>query len=98
MLTTLEKTSNLYDIAEYMQDEDLMNALEFVAKVISKPDVPPSVASAEIVRLQAIAMTYALKASWYTNVDKTDRARKNLCYTLSEQLTTFVAALKYVMR
>jgi hypothetical protein len=57
MTTTLEQVDGLYEIADYMQDEELTAALEFIAKIILKPDIPADVAVLQIVRLQAIAAT-----------------------------------------
>lgn len=96
--TTLEKVNDLAQIADFMQDEDLSSALAMVAKLIIKPDIPIQVATIEIVRLQAIAAKMALKATWMTNVDKSDRAKKNIYYTAAESLNDMVAALKYITR
>jgi hypothetical protein len=95
---TLEMVNGLSEIADYMDDEELTTALTFVAKVIIKPDIPLQVATVEIVRLQAIATKLAMKATWMANVDKGDRAKKNLYYTAAESINNLVAALKYVTR
>jgi hypothetical protein len=97
-MTTLEEISGLYDIAEYMQDEQLTTALEFIAKVIMKPDIPVQVATVEIVRLQAIAAKMAFRASWMTNVDKSDREKKNLYYTAAAEIDKLVQSLKYLVK
>ena len=52
--TTLEMVNGLSEIADYMNDEELTQALTFIAKLIIKPDVPLNVATVEIVRLQEI--------------------------------------------
>jgi hypothetical protein len=96
--TTLEQINGLYEIADYMQDPELTQALEFIAKVIMKPDIPPNVAAVEIVRLQAIAAKMAMKATWMTNVDKSDRAKKNIYYTASSEIDKTVAALKFILK
>ena len=75
---TLDMVNGLSEIADYMQDEELTTALTMIAKLIIKPDIPPQVASIEIVRLQAIAAKMAFKATWLTNVDKSDRSKKNI--------------------
>lgn len=90
--------NGLSDIAEYMNDEELTTALTFIAKIIIKPDVPINVATIEIVRLQAIAAKMAFKATWLTNVDKGDRAKKNIYYTAAESINQLVSALKYITR
>jgi hypothetical protein len=96
--TTLEMVNGLAEIAEYMNDEELTQALTFIAKLIIKPDVPLNVATVEIVRLQAIAAKMAFKATWLTNVDKSDRPKKNIYYTAAESINSLVSALKYITR
>lgn len=96
--TTLEMVNGLAEIADYMQDEELTQALVFISKVIIKRDVPMQVAAIEVVRLQAIAAKMAFKATWMTNVDKGDRAKKNIYYTAAEAINDLVAALKYIVR
>jgi hypothetical protein len=96
--TTVEMLNGLTEIADYMKDEDLTTALTMIAKLIVKPDIPPHVASLEIVRLQAIAAKMAFKATWMTNVDKSDRGKKNIYYTAAEAIGDLVSALKYIMR
>jgi hypothetical protein len=97
-VTTLDMVNGLAEIADYMEDEELTQALTFIAKVIIKPDIPINVAHIEIVRLQAIAAKMALKATWMANVDKSDRGKKNLYYTAAESINNLVAALKYITR
>ena len=94
----LEQINSLYEIAEYMGDEELKKALEFIAKVIVKPDVPVEVVVVEMIRLQAIATKCAMKATYMANVEKTDRPRKNMYYTASAELDKMVSALKYLLR
>jgi len=96
--TTLEMINGLAEIAEFMEDEELNTALTMIAKLIIKPDIPAPVASIEIVRLQAIAGKLALKATWMANVDKNNRAKKNIYYTAAESVNNLVSALKYIMR
>ena len=90
--------NGLSEIADFMEDEELTVALTMIAKLIIKPDIPTQVASIEIVRLQAIAAKLALKATWMANVDKNNRAKKNIYYTAAESVNDLVSALKYIMR
>jgi hypothetical protein len=96
--TTLEMVNGLAEIADFMEDEELTQALTFIAKIILKPDIPMNVATLEIVRLQAIAAKMAFKATWSANVEKGDRAKKNIYYTAAESINDLVAALKYIIR
>lgn len=96
--TPLEMINGLAEIADHMQDQELTEALAFMAKVIIKPDIPSQVASIEILRLQAIAGKMALKATWMANVDKSDRTKKNIYYTAAEVINNLVSALKYTLR
>ena len=96
--TTIDMINGLSEIADYMKDEELTIALTMIAKLILKPDIPLNVASLEIVRLQAIAAKMSFKATWMANVDKSDRAKKNIYYTAAESINDLVSALKYIMR
>ena len=98
MTTTLEQINDLYEIAEYMKDPELNTALEFIAKVILKPDIPMHVAIIEIVRLQAIAAKLQMRATWMANVDKSSRERKNIYYTAAAEIDKVVAALKFLLK
>ena len=95
---TLQEINDLYNIAEYMNDEELSKALEFIAKLILKPDIPLSIASVEIVRMQAIAAKLALQARWMTNIEKGNTAKKNIYYTTAAELDKVVASLKYLVK
>ena len=96
--TTIDTVNGLAEIADYMQDEELTSALTMVAKLIVKPDIPINIATVEIVRLQAIAAKMSFKATWMANVDKGDRAKKNIYFTAASANNELVAALKYITR
>lgn len=96
--TTLEQVNGLAEIADYMDDAELTEALTMIAKLIVKPDIPVHIATVEIVRLQAIAAKLSLKATWLANVDKSNRAKKNLYYTSADAVNNLVSALKYITR
>jgi hypothetical protein len=81
-----------------MNDSELRRALEFIAKVILKPDIPIEVVALEIVKLQAIAAKCAMRATYMANVDKSDRPRKNMYFTASAEIDKIVSALKYLIR
>jgi hypothetical protein len=96
--TNIEMVNGLSEIADFMEDDELTEALIMIAKLIIKPDIPLQVATIEIVRLQAIAAKMSFKATWLTNVDKGDRAKKNIYYTAATAINDLVAALKYITR
>jgi len=96
--TTLDMVNGLVEIADFMQDKDLETALTMIAKLIIKPDIPINVATLEIVRLQAIAAKMSFKATWMANVEKGDRAKKNIYFTAASAIGELVSALKYITR
>jgi predicted S18 family serine protease len=96
--TTIDMVNGLAEIADYMQDEELTLALTTIAKLIIKPDIPMNIATIEIVRLQSIAAKMSFRATWMANVDKGDRAKKNIYFTAASAINDLVAALKYIMR
>lgn len=97
-MTTLEQVNDLYEIAEFMEDSELTTALEFIAKLIFKPDIPLDVARVEIVRMQAIAAKMQMKATFMANVDKSNRAKKNQYFTAAAEIDKVVAALKFILK
>jgi hypothetical protein len=96
--SSIEMINGLSEIAEFMQDEELTQALVTVSKLILKPDIPLQVATIEIVRLQAIAAKMAFRATWMVNVEKGNREKKNIYFTAHEAITDLVSALKYIVR
>lgn len=96
--TTLQQVNGLSEIADFMDDEELTEALAMVAKLILKPDVPLNVATLYIVRLQAIAAKMAFRATWMVNVEKGNREKKNIYFTAHEAITDLVSALKYIVK
>ena len=96
--TTIDMVNGLAEIADFMEDEELTQALTFIAKLILKPDIPVQLATVEIVRLQAIAAKMAFRATWMVNVEKGNREKKNIYFTAHEAITDLVSALKYIVR
>jgi predicted S18 family serine protease len=96
--TTVDLLNGLSEIAEYMQDDELMHALVTISKLVLRPDVPLNAATVEIVRLQAIAAKMAFRATWMANVDKADRSKKNIYYTASAEIDKLVNSLKFLIR
>ena len=95
---SIDLVNGLAEINEYMEDDELSHALIMISKLILKPDIPLQVATIEIVRLQAIAAKMSFRATWMANVDKGDRAKKNLYFTAASAINELVAALKYIAR
>lgn len=95
---TIELVNGLSEINEYVGDEELEHALVMISKLILKPDIPLQVATMEVVRLQAIAAKMSFRATWMANVDKGDRAKKNIYFTAAAAINDLVAALKYIIR
>lgn len=97
-MTTLENVKELKELNEYVNDADLEEALNILLKLISKPDVPHQALGPMIVKLQAISGKLKMMAAVETHLLKTDRARKNVLYSMSEVLDSNVQALKYLAK
>ena len=98
MTTTLElinEVAEFSDISELMDDDQLTDALGIIVKLMMNPDVPPQKAVNLIVQLEAYAAKFKMLASYYTNVKKDDRAKKNLYYSANEAVQRLVDSLKY---
>jgi hypothetical protein len=98
MATTLElvnEVAEFSDISEIMNDDQLTDALGIIVKLMMNPDVPAQKAVGLIVQLEAYAAKFKMLASYYTNVKKDDRAKKNLYYSANEAVQRLVDSLKY---
>lgn len=101
MTTTLElinEVSEFTDISEIMEDEELTNALGLIVKLMMSPDVPPQRAVTLIVQLEAYAAKFAMLASYYTNVKKDNRAKKNLYFSAKEATQRLCDSMKYAAK
>lgn len=94
----LNEVSGFSDIADYMDDPELTSLLATVARVIAGNDIPPDKVADLIVRLQAYSVKFAMLASWYTNVRKGEREKKNIYYSAKESTDRLVDAIKYLAR
>lgn len=98
MTTTIElvnEVAEFTDISELMNDEQLTDALGVIVKLMMNPDVPAQKAVGLIVQLEAYAAKFKMLASYYTNVKKDERAKKNLYYSANEAVQRLVDSLKY---
>jgi hypothetical protein len=97
-MTTIDlvnEVAEFADISEIMNDDQLTDALAIIVKLMMSPDVPAQKAVGLIVQLEAYAAKFKMLASYYTNVKKDDRARKNLYYSANEAVQRLVDSLKY---
>lgn len=97
-MTTLETVKELKDLNDKIDDPDLEEALGILLKLIAKPDVPHQALGPMIVKLQAISGKLKLTASVETHLYKSDRARKNLLYSVCDVIDSLVQALKYLTK
>lgn len=98
MTTTIDlvnEVAEFTDISELMDDDQLTDALGVIVKLMMNPDVPPQKAVGLIVQLEAYAAKFKMLASYYTNVKKDERAKKNLYYSANEAVQRLVDSLKY---
>jgi hypothetical protein len=98
MTTTIElvnEVAEFTDISDIMNDEQLTEALSLIVKLMMNPDVPPQKAVGLIVQLEAYAAKFAMLASYYTNVKKDERAKKNLYFSAKDAIQRLTDSLKY---
>lgn len=97
----VSKITEINDIHDFMNDEDLDQAMAYIIKLIGKPDVPASIAPSLIVKLQAISAKCAIMSRYYTSYQNKGAdfvKRKNTYYSAREAIDRLVDALKYSAR
>lgn len=103
---TLEYISNLQDLMdlnEFMDNDDLAEAMELAVKCIAKPDMPPSVARTALLKMQGFAFQFRMQAAVYTYIHKNkagteENVRKNVYFAASEQCHAMAQTLKYLVK
>ena len=88
-------------IAEKLDDPDVNETLGYVIKLIAKPDIPASVATPLITKLQALSFEFKMKGKYYMLIGKGEpdaMMKKNMYISLSEETQELVQALKYTTR
>ena len=98
VIELVNEISEFTEISDYMNDEYLTEVLGLIVKLISQPDIPPTAAIPLIVRLEAMSAKFAVQASYYTNINKSDRAKKNMYYSITDASRRLVDALKYTTK
>ena len=98
VIELVNEVSEFTEISDYMNDEYLTEVLGLIVKLISQPDIPATAAIPLIIRLEAMSAKFAMQASYYTNVNKSDRAKKNLYYSIVDATRRLVDALKYTTK
>lgn len=90
----------LNELCKDMGDDDLTDALDTVIKLISKPDVPAKAVTPVIVKLQAQAVTFRMKAKYFMLIQKEGSAakKKNVYLTMADALKDLVDSLKYLAK
>jgi hypothetical protein len=94
----LNDATELLEVANYLDDPQVTEALELIVKLMASPDVPPQKAAPLIVKVESFAAKFKIMAAYNTHINKTDRARKNLLYSLSESMERVAGGLKYLLR
>jgi hypothetical protein len=106
VLELISTVTELNDLHEFMQDEVLDEALSDIIRLIANPDVPIYKVPNLVVKLQAIAAQCSIKAKVYQTINKgntkeevqANAHRKNLYYTIAEEIDKLVSALKYFVK
>lgn len=106
METTLDyisKVTEFNDIHEFMQDEELDEAMAIIVKIMMKPDIPAMQAIGLITKLQAMAAKFDILATYYTTIAKgpagsVNHTKKNVYYTMGDTIDKLVGALKYTTK
>ena len=101
MTTTIDlvnEVNEFVELNEFMEDEQLLDALAVVVKLMLSPDIPAQKAVSLIVQLEAYAAKFGMLASYYTNVKKGQTAKKNIYYSANKSMERLVDSLKYTAK
>lgn len=102
-LQYISHLQDLIDLHEFMQDQDLADAMNLAVKCIAKPDLPPANARQALVKMQGYAFQFRMQAATYTYIHKgkagsDENVKKNVYFAASEQCNQLAQSLKYLVK
>jgi hypothetical protein len=103
MLEYLSKVQDLVDLHEFMQDEELGEAMDLALRVIAKPDIPVSVARNALVKMQGLSLKFRMQGATYTylhtgKAGSVENIKKNVYFAISDQCNLMAQTLKYLAK
>lgn len=102
-LQYLSSVQDLVDLHEFMQDEELAEAMDIAIKCIAKPDMPPAVARIALLKMQGLAFRFKMQGAYYTHINKgssgtSQNIKKNVYFSASDQCHELAQTLKYLVK
>lgn len=101
-LELVSEITELNDIHEFMQDDDVDRAMDLVVKAyMSKGKIPPHQATHLVIELQGLSSKFAILSTYYSGIGKAgtnEAKKKNIYFTLKEQTARLSDALKYASK
>lgn len=103
MIQELNDIEELNSLHEFMDDDEVTEALTLIVKIIAKPDVPAQKAVPLILKVQALSAKFAMLATYYTTLEKgragtVPNTKKQVYYSLRESCDKLAEALKYLAK
>lgn len=95
LIKDIEEFNNTQSI---MGDEDVTAVLGYVVRLIRNPDVGQLQAPLLVTQLEALSAKFGILATYYTSVEKDERTKKNMYYTLRDKTKDLADAVKYLAR
>lgn len=102
-LDYLSQVQDLMDLHEFMEDDDIADAMDLALKCIAKPNVPPAYAREALLKMEALAFKFRMMGQTYMTIKKgmsgsTENQKKNVYFSTSEACHELASALKYVAK
>lgn len=102
-LDYLSQVQDLMDLYEFMEDDDLAEAMDLALKCIAKPNIPPAYAKEALLKMEALSFKFRMMGNTYMTIKKgtsgtVENKKKNVYFSVSEACHELAGALKYVAR
>lgn len=99
-LVLVSQVTELNDLSQHMQDEDLDKLMGVVVKLLQKPDISPGAAAKLITQLQAFStkcgLIYIYHSQWEKALGASEAAKRKRSYNeMRAMVDKLVDALKY---
>lgn len=102
-LEHLSEMQDLVDLAEFMGDDDLADAMDLAIKCIANPNISVSTARKTLLQMEAYSFQFKARGLKYMAIDQVRSGsdgyrKKSVYFSMSEKCHDLAQTLKYLAR
>lgn len=102
-LEYLSEMQDLVDLCDFVNDDNLAEAMGLIVKLLAQPAVKARTAADLVVRMQAFSALFKLRAQTYMTIHTgkagtDENKKKNIYFAASDVCDKMASAIKYLVK